>query len=659
MTHTKDCVLFSTADWNTPYWTNKQHTARYLARRGYRVLYVESIGLRAPTADVRDIYRILLRIKRGLKWPQQVEHNVWVMSPIAVPFKQHWPIFRIINQSWLALGIGVFKLIKNFKRPLIWTYHPFILEVIAKITHSSIVYHCVDDLSAIPGINSVAFNKEEERLLKKSQAVFVTSLALKEKCSKFNDNIHYFPNVVDFEHFNKKFAEGNEPQDLSCIPHPRVGYVGALSDYKIDFNLIYSTANLRKDLSWILIGEQREGQYSPWMQKLKSLPNVYFLGKKQYSELPLYLRYLDVGTLPTLINEYTRSMFPMKYFEYISSGLRVVSTALEFTKFHNDGVRIGANANEFSQAINSQLKMGRLTDEESKSYVGDNTWEMRLKKMIDIVNLDDEGQVYKKKDNFGYMKPILAALILPPLNIILLGMIGVMQLVSGKHFIVALAFIMLVFVLLWIFCSNATAILLSRKMLPQIKPLSPNELVDIRSKYNLEAIVVLGGGVELDHPEYGEAQLTNHSAATLRYAIYLYHRTKLPIAFAGGLGWAHIQDNSPSEAEVALRISRQEYGVSFQWIDTVSRDTKGNAAEMRQQLGEEGIQNILLVTNPLQMPRAILLFEENGFNVYPAPIGFINQQERKYLEWLPSGHGLTACRNVMREWVALVVAKYL
>lgn len=129
------------------------------------------------------------------------------------------------------------------------------------------------------------------------------------------------------------------------------------------------------------------------------------------------------------------------------------------------------------------------------------------------------------------------------------------------------------------------------------------------------------------------------------------------MAFAGGIGWAHIQENSPSEAEVASRISRQEYGVSFQWIDTVSRDTKGNAAEMWHQLSKDEIQNILLVTNPLQMPRAMLLFEKVGFNVHAAPVGYINQQERKYLEWFPSGHGLMACRNVVREWVALHMVK--
>ena len=69
MAESKDCVLFATADWDTPYWTNKQHTARHLARMGWRVLYVESLGLRAPTASGRDLSRIWRRLKRDSRRP--------------------------------------------------------------------------------------------------------------------------------------------------------------------------------------------------------------------------------------------------------------------------------------------------------------------------------------------------------------------------------------------------------------------------------------------------------------------------------------------------------------------------------------------------------------------------------------------------------------
>ena len=82
MVESKDCILFATADWDTPYWTNKQHTTRELAKRDYRVLYVESVGLRRPRlGSARDYSRIVRRLKRGLRGARRVEDRIWVLSP--------------------------------------------------------------------------------------------------------------------------------------------------------------------------------------------------------------------------------------------------------------------------------------------------------------------------------------------------------------------------------------------------------------------------------------------------------------------------------------------------------------------------------------------------------------------------------------------------
>jgi glycosyltransferase involved in cell wall biosynthesis len=378
-------VLFATADWDTPYWTNKQHTAHHLALAGYRVLYVESIGLRAPTMNGRDLKRIWQRLKRGLRPAKLVEPNVWVMSPLAIPFKQHLPIVRAINQSWLRARIRLFMLGQGFKWPMVWTYHPFMRGTIATLPHGRVVYHCVDDLSAVPGIDPDGFNREEQRLLSECAVVFVTSLALKDKCTPFNVNTYYFSNVADSDHFGRAHDPGALPPDIAAIPSPRIGYVGALSDFKVDFALMHGVAVARPDWHWVVIGAEREGQQSPIAKALRALPNVHFLGDKPYAVLPDYLRGFDVGTLPTLINEYTRSMFPMKYFEYLAAGVPVVSTRLEFTKTNQAGLLVADTAEQFIEHINAQLIRGNLTLLESHQFVCDNTWAARLRKMLGLL----------------------------------------------------------------------------------------------------------------------------------------------------------------------------------------------------------------------------------------------------------------------------------
>lgn len=382
----RDFVIFSTADWDEPYWTNKQHTASHLAAAGHRVLYVESVGLRPPKlGSGRDLGRMWARLKRNLKGPRKVHDNIWVYSPLVIPFKHHFSVVRMLNQWILRSAVGWFLAKEKFKRAIVWTYHPYMLESVNKSRVQTLVYHCVDDLSVIPGVDPGYFKSQERRLLKLCDIAFVTSHSLYNECHKYNDNTHFMPNVADVEHFGQALNAGEIPIDLADIPEPRLGYIGVLSDFKVDFDLIYAIAIEKPDWQWVFIGEEREGQSSSLVKKMRCLPNIHFLGRKDYSLLPEYMRGLSVGMLPSIINQYTRSMFPMKYFEYLAAGLPVVSTPLDFTKRYTAGMEVAENVDEMLLSISSQLQSGRFSPQESRRLVGDNTWQQRLKKMLSFL----------------------------------------------------------------------------------------------------------------------------------------------------------------------------------------------------------------------------------------------------------------------------------
>lgn len=395
-----DCVLFSTADWDEPYWTNKQHTARVLAQNGWRVLYVESVGLRSPkVASGKDWKRIWRRLWQGLRSnfiaPPHRAPNVWVLSPLMIPAKHHAPLVRRFNQSLLRRSVERFVRRHSFDRPIVWSYHPFMLGAVRDLERGALVYHCVDDLAAIPGVDVPAFNRAEQELLGRCDAVFTTSAALRDKCAVFNANSHYFSNVVDSAHFGRAMEAVPLPPEVAAIDGPRLVYHGVLSDFKVDFGLVLSAAQARPDWQWIFIGEEREGQRSELVAKLKRLKNVHFLGYRRYEALPDYLRGMDVGLLPTLLNDYTRSMFPMKYFEYVAAGLPVVSTPLDFTREQRAALEVGETPERFVAAIERHLRRGKLTAEQSQAGVGENTWEARTVKMLDHV-LQRAGRERKK-----------------------------------------------------------------------------------------------------------------------------------------------------------------------------------------------------------------------------------------------------------------------
>ncbi|MFM0087621.1 glycosyltransferase [Paraburkholderia sediminicola] len=385
----RDCVLFSTADWDEPYWTNKQHTASILAARGWHVLYVESVGFRSPkVGSGRDWARLWRRLWRGMQslvlGPPRRAENIWVLSPLMVPAGHHLPFVRSLNQALLRFSVTRFAKSRRFKDPVVWTYHPYMLDAIATLPRGPLVYHCVDDIAAIPGVDVEAFRNAQQALLGRCEAVFTTAMSLKETCQPFNPNTHFFGNVVDEAHFGEARADGPLPPELAAIPEPRLVYHGVLSDFKVDFPLLLQTAKARPQWQWVIIGEEREGQRSELLAQLARLPNVHLFGYRSYQTLPRYMRGMQVGVLPTLLNEYTRSMFPMKFYEFLAAGLPVVSTPLDFAKEPRAGLEVGGDLEALIAAIEKQLARGKLSADEARAAVGDNTWERRLDKMLQI-----------------------------------------------------------------------------------------------------------------------------------------------------------------------------------------------------------------------------------------------------------------------------------
>ncbi len=386
----RDVILFSTADWDEPYWTNKQHTARELTERGCRVLYVESVGIRRPAlGSRRDRSRLWRRLKSGLtgviSGPRQRAHGLWVLSPLTIPVKQHWHVIAKINQGLLRWTISRFMHAQGFTRPIVWVYHPWLPVPVCSAACGPLVYHCVDDLGAVPGVDRAAFIEAQERLLERCDLVFATARSLAETCGKVNHRTHFFPNVVDSEHFGQALEPGPIPEDIAAIPHPRLIYHGVISDFKLDFPFLLNMVRRRPDWHWILIGKEREGQADPVFAELSALPNVHCLGYRPYTALPDYLRGMDLGVLPSRINEYTDGMFPMKYFEYLAAGLRVVSTPLAFTREHHAGLLTAETPESFDAAVQTQLDAGRVDSRTAQKWVGDNTWQARTGKMLALI----------------------------------------------------------------------------------------------------------------------------------------------------------------------------------------------------------------------------------------------------------------------------------
>ena len=121
-----------------------------------------------------------------------------------------------------------------------------------------------------------------------------------------------------------------------------------------------------------------------------------------------------------------------------------------------------------------------------------------------------------------------------------------------------------------------------------------------------DAIVVMGrGGADSD------GVLTNRSLRRLLLGVGLYNDDLAPMLVLSG-------STGETEARKALAIG---LGVPAEAIlvSAQARTTREEAAEMRKLLLPLGRHRILLVADPIDMPRSRTLMERAGFVVHPVP----------------------------------------
>ncbi|GAA3024935.1 glycosyltransferase [Microbacterium dextranolyticum] len=175
-------------------------------------------------------------------------------------------------------------------------------------------------------------------------------------------------------------SEVVRPVDLP--PGPIVGFVGAVSEYKFDFTLYRQLVELLPGVNFVIIGKLGEGQIGQELPDFFDLPNVHFLGPKPYSEVPHYMTHFDVAVLPCPLNEYTRAMFPMKFFEYLAAGAAVVSTRLESIQAFSDVAFFADSAAQFGEQIRKILDSGNPRAAAGVDIAREHTYQSRTAAMI-------------------------------------------------------------------------------------------------------------------------------------------------------------------------------------------------------------------------------------------------------------------------------------
>jgi glycosyltransferase involved in cell wall biosynthesis len=371
----RDIVCLGFGEWDAELWTNQQHLMARLARAN-RVLFVESLGLRQPSLAGRDVRRMARRVRRAAAGPRAVD-GLHVLSPLVIPLHGRERI-AALNTRLLRAQVGRAARRLGLERPLLWGYVPQAEWLVEALDPSTIVYHCVDDIAAQKGVRAEAFREAEAHFAARADLVLASAPALAERMRALNPRVFYAPNVADTERFATALEDGPGDPGLEALPRPRIVFTGAVVATKLDLELLEGVARARPEWTLALVGPVGAGDPSTDVSALRRLPNVHLLGARRYEDLPRVLRGADVALVPYAINDLTRSVFPMKVFEYLAAGLPVVTTPLPALAGTRE-VAVAADAPQTVAAIEQVLaEDGPETRRARSAAVRDRSWEARL-----------------------------------------------------------------------------------------------------------------------------------------------------------------------------------------------------------------------------------------------------------------------------------------
>jgi uncharacterized SAM-binding protein YcdF (DUF218 family) len=238
----------------------------------------------------------------------------------------------------------------------------------------------------------------------------------------------------------------------------------------------------------------------------------------------------------------------------------------------------------------------------------------------------------------------LTALLLPPTIFVVLGISG--MLIARRYLYLGRTVMVVSVMSLLALSTDAGSAWLIRTLEQQSLQATSIE------KNKSQAIVVLGGGRarvasgEGDYDQVGPITLMR-----LRAAAHLQRQTHLPLLVTGGAP----DGQGESEAVLMARSLKDDSGVTARWVESNAINTNQNAILSAQLLRKENIQQILLVTDAIHMPRARWAFEHAGLRVAPVPSHFVACSDFHLASFIPNAQSLKNSHYAIHEWLGLLV----
>jgi len=372
-----EIICFAGNDWWYRNPGSSNHLMTYLAKHN-KVIYINSIAMGISVQWNRDfLQRAKGKVRSHLKWIKRINKQLVVMSPITLPIYR-FTIIQKLNRLLLSLQIKYCMKLFHIVKPILWISIPT-AQIITDIPKEILVYHVHDKHIAQKGIPKDVIKRLHAKLLQASDIVLYSSYKYYGESRGNSSNAYFLDHGVDYQHFSRAMDKNLEiPDDIAGIKRPIVGYFGIGHE---DWELVRYLVAERPNWSFVFIGQSQNVK-----SELKSMSNLFFLGKKMYSEIPHYAKAFDVCILPYKIDEWVEYSNPIKLKEYLSTGKPVVSISFPAVERYKDVVYCARSREEFLSLLDKSIYEDTKEEQQKRiNAVKNETWDKIVEQLSDLL----------------------------------------------------------------------------------------------------------------------------------------------------------------------------------------------------------------------------------------------------------------------------------
>ena len=414
----RSIICFGGEDWFYHHPHSKTHLMKQFARAGNKVIFVNSISMGLPSIKNRDLLpKIGRKLKSYAKLAVTTPEGITVVSPPTLPFHGN-AAARKVNERLLVAQIGSLARRKGMSSPILWIAIPTAANVIGKLNESVVIYQVSDKYDANTedhAVDPAKIREMHEYCINHADIVLYSGRKLLEEATLGREKSYLLEQAVDFDHWSRvRYAAAKKSSppyeggvasraearddgvvlsstsaqdqitiapEIRNIPHPRIGYFGAIEPWLVDRELIKLAGQKHPEWTWIFIGNLARGT------DLAELPNVRLIPPVPYEDLPRYAAGFDVCVLPwETEHAFTSYGSAIKVREYLATGKPVVISPLPEYEHLSGVLRIARSREDFINKVEEALAENdpSLADRRQDA-VKDGTWEARAEWVSNLI----------------------------------------------------------------------------------------------------------------------------------------------------------------------------------------------------------------------------------------------------------------------------------